>query len=76
MTKRLTATLVFGTLIASGAALAQGVTFEAVDGNQDGFVTFSELSAAVPSATEEVFNGADANQDLMLSPDEFSAMSL
>ncbi|MBD8877577.1 hypothetical protein [Roseibium polysiphoniae] len=76
MSKRLAATVVFGALTASSAAFSQGVTFEAVDGDQDGFLTFSEISAAVPAVTEDVFKAADSNQDAVLSPDEFTALGL
>jgi len=74
MSKRLTAALLVGAFTASSAALAQGMSFDAVDANQDGFITFEEISAAVPTVSEDVFNAADLNQDSLLDPDEFSAV--
>ncbi|PVB62019.1 hypothetical protein [Labrenzia sp. 011] len=74
MSKRLTAALLVGAFTVSTAALAQGMSFDAVDSNQDGFVTFEEISAAVPSLSEDVFNAADMNQDSLLDPDEFEAV--
>ncbi|POF32890.1 EF-hand domain-containing protein [Roseibium marinum] len=74
MSKRLTAALLVGAFTASTAALAQGMSFDAVDSNQDGFVTFEEISAAVPSLSEDVFNAADMNQDNLLDPDEFETV--
>ena len=71
MTKHLTAALLIGAFTLSNAALAQGLSFESVDANQDGFVTYEEISAVVPTMTEDVFNAADANQDSMLDPAEF-----
>ncbi|WP_299819269.1 hypothetical protein [uncultured Roseibium sp.] len=74
MSKRLTAALLVGAFTVSTAALAQGMSFDAVDSNQDGFVTFEEISAAVPSLSEDDFNAADMNQDSLLDPDEFEAV--
>ncbi len=74
MSKRLTAALLIGAFTASTAALAQGMSFEAVDSNQDGFVSFEEIAAAIPTLTEEVFKAADANQDNLLDQDEFATV--
>ncbi|GAA0784854.1 hypothetical protein E1180_07110 [Roseibium denhamense] len=74
MSKRLTAALLIGAFTASSAALAQGMSFEAVDGNQDGFVTFEEMTAVAPDITEDVFLAADVNQDQMLDPAEFQTV--
>ncbi|TYC72406.1 hypothetical protein FMN63_07565 [Stappia sp. BW2] len=71
MSKRLTAALLIGTFTASTAALAQGMSFEAVDLNQDGYVSYEEIAAAVPTLSEDAFNAADSNQDSFLDPDEF-----
>jgi len=72
MSKRLTAALLAGALTASTAALAQGISFESVDLDQDGFVSYEEVSAAVPTLSEDAFNAADANQDSLLDQDEFT----
>ncbi|MEM9630462.1 MULTISPECIES: hypothetical protein [unclassified Roseibium] len=74
MSKRLTAALLLGAFTASTAALAQGMSFEAVDSNQDGFVSFEEITAANPSMSEDLFKAADANQDSLLDADEFAAV--
>ncbi|WP_428650651.1 hypothetical protein [Roseibium sp.] len=74
MSKRLTAALLVGAFTVSTAALAQGMSFEAVDSNQDGFVSFEEITAAVPTFTEEAFKAADANQDNLLDQDEFATV--
>ncbi len=74
MSKRLTAALLLGAFTASSAALAQGMSFEAVDVDQNGLVSFEEISAAVPTLSEEVFKAADANQDSMLDQEEFATI--
>ncbi|WP_305986626.1 hypothetical protein [Roseibium sp. MMSF_3544] len=74
MSKRLTAALLIGAFTASTAALAQSMSFETIDSNQDGFVSFEEITAAVPTMSEDVFKAADANQDNLLDPSEFAAV--
>ncbi|MEE4013183.1 hypothetical protein V1T76_14030 [Roseibium sp. FZY0029] len=74
MSKRLTAALLIGAFTASSAALAQGMSFEAVDLDQDGYVSYEEIAAAVPTLSEDAFNAADANQDSLLDPDEFATV--
>ncbi|WP_298817467.1 hypothetical protein [uncultured Roseibium sp.] len=74
MSKRLTAAILVGAFTVSSAALAQGMSFEAVDSNQDGFVTFEEITAANPAMSEDLFKAADADQDSMLDPDEFATV--
>jgi len=74
MSKRLTAAVLTGALAVSTAALAQGISFDAVDADQDGFVTFEEISAANPAMTEDLFKAADANRDNLLDPEEFSIL--
>ncbi|GAB2186461.1 EF-hand domain-containing protein [Roseibium sp. LAB1] len=74
MSKRLTAALLIGAFTASSAALAQGMSFEAVDLDQDGYVSFEEIAAAVPTLSEDAFNAADSNQDSLLDPDEFATV--
>jgi Ca2+-binding EF-hand superfamily protein len=74
MSKRLTAALLIGAFTASSAALAQGMSFEAVDLDQDGFVSYEEIAAAVPTLSEDAFTAADANQDSLLDPNEFATV--
>ena len=74
MSKRLFAALVAGALSVSTAALAQGVTFEDVDSNADGVVSFEEISAVITTVSEDAFKAADANQDGSLDADEFEAI--
>lgn len=74
MSKRIIAALFVGAVTMSSAALAEGVSFEAIDSDQDGFVSFEEVTAALPTVTEDVFKAADANQDNLLDPAEFAAV--
>ncbi|MEP2703593.1 MAG: hypothetical protein ABJN98_23515 [Roseibium sp.] len=74
MSKSLTAALLIGALTVSNVALAQGMSFEAVDLNQDGFVTFEEITSAVPNMSEDAFNAADMNRDSLLDPAEFETV--
>lgn len=71
MSKRLTAAVLIGALTASSAAFAQGMAFEAVDSDQDGYVSFEEIAAVNPSMTEDIFKAADVNQDNLLDPEEY-----
>ena len=74
MSKKLTAALLIGAFTVSNVALAQGMSFEAVDSDQDGFVSFEEISAAIPTMSEDVFKAADLNQDSKLDQAEFEAV--
>jgi hypothetical protein len=74
MSKRLTAAVLIGAFTASSAAFAQGISFEAVDLDQDGYVSYEEIAAAVPTLTEDAFNAADQNQDSLLDADEFATV--
>jgi len=74
MSKRLTAALLIGAFTASSAAYAQGMSFQAVDSDQDGYVSFEEITAAVPTMSEDLFNAADSNQDSLLDPEEFATV--
>ena len=56
-------------LLAAPAALAM----DNLDANGDGLVTFDELLAAVPTATEESFVAIDTNGDGALDADEYAA---
>eukprot|EP00903_Cladosiphon_okamuranus_P002414 g2412.t1 len=57
-----------------GSPYAQGMSFQAVDSDQDGFVSFEEITAAVPTMSEDLFKAADANQDNLLDPEEFATV--
>lgn len=74
MSKSIVAAVLFGALTASSAVLAQDVTFDAADSNQDGFVSFEEISAVMPDLSEDAFKSADTDQDNLLNPDEFEAI--
>ncbi len=76
MSKRIATVALIGAMTASGAAFAQGLAFGSVDGDQDGFVSYEELSQAVPSMSEEVFKSADTDSDNLLNQEEFSALEL
>ncbi len=65
---------------ATGAALmlalpvmAQAADFAAMDTNQDGYLTVSELQAALPDLSEADFNAADVNADGVLNEAEVAA---
>ena len=58
MSKRLTAALLIGAFAVSSAAYAQGMSFQAVDSDQDGYVSFEEITAAVPTMSEDLFQGS------------------
>lgn len=74
MSKRLTAALLLGAMTASTAALAQGMAFQTVDSDQDGYVSYEEISAAVPTMSEDMFQAADVNEDNLLDPEEFATV--
>lgn len=74
MSKRLATAVLIGAFTASSAALAQGMSFQAVDSDQDGYVSFEEISAAVPTMSEDLFQAADSNQDNLLDPEEFATV--
>ncbi|WP_417687333.1 hypothetical protein [Roseibium sp.] len=76
MSKRIATVALIGALTASGAAFAQGIAFGSVDGDQDGFVSYEELTKAVPSISEEIFMSADKDSDKLLSQEEFAALEL
>ncbi len=65
---------------ATGAALmlvlpvmAQAAEFTAMDTNQDGYLTVSELQAALPDLSEDDFNAVDVNADGVLNEAEVAA---
>jgi len=74
MSKSLAAAGLFGAVTASSAVFAQGMSFDVVDSDRDGFVSFDEVTAVMPDVTEDAFKAADANQDNLLDPAEFSAV--
>ncbi|MCV0428354.1 MAG: hypothetical protein K5905_23095 [Roseibium sp.] len=76
MLKRLAGTFVLGAFAASVATLAhaQVADFATVDADQNGQVSFEELSVAGVPVSEEVFQAADANQDSVLDEAEFSTL--
>lgn len=76
MSKRLTAAMFFGALTAATAGHAEGMSFQAIDGDQDGFLTYDEVLAAVPTITPDVFRAVDTDEDSLLSADEFTALKL
>ena len=63
--------------IFAGAALILAATavnaMDELDANGDGLVTYEEMLAAVPEATEDAFSQIDTNGDGALDADEFAA---
>jgi len=45
-------------------------SFDEVDTNNDGYVSFAEAGVALPGLTQETFDAVDANGDGYISPDE------
>ncbi|GGB40087.1 hypothetical protein GCM10011316_10180 [Roseibium aquae] len=76
MIRTTTAAALTAAYVLSGTAMAQGMSFEQVDRDQNGVVSFEELSVAIPNITQEAFDAADANRDLVLDPQEFEALDL
>ena len=74
MSKTFAAAVLIGTLTVSSAALAEGTSFQKADSNQDGFLSFDEITVVMPDMSEEVFKTADVNQDNLLDPVEFEAV--
>ncbi|MEI4232269.1 EF-hand domain-containing protein [Roseovarius sp. D22-M7] len=71
MTKKMLATGLAMTLALP--ALAQGLDFDTLDANGDGFVTMAEFQAAMPDVSVDAFMEADTNADGALSQDELAA---
>lgn len=71
MTKKMLATGLALTLAVP--ALAQGMDFDTLDANGDGFVTMAEFQAAMPDVSVDAFMEADTNADGALSQDELAA---
>lgn len=55
-------------------AFAQTADFATVDADGSGTVTWEEVQAALPDATEEQFQAADADGSGDLSEEEFAAL--
>ncbi|MGR3322472.1 MAG: hypothetical protein ACU0DK_11120 [Pseudooceanicola sp.] len=62
----------FSVLALSGAA-ATAMTIEEVDSDGDGGLSLSEVQAAQPEITEEMFTEADTDADGMLNAEEVAA---
>lgn len=71
-----------GLALSSGAALAQtasitgDTSFDGLDTDKNGLVTWTEFSLVYTDYTEEQFNQADANGDGSLSIEEFDSLAL
>ena len=59
-------------LVSSMAVRADVPEFEALDANSDGFISVAE--ATVSADVMNAFNGADADEDGLLSPDEYATI--
>lgn len=57
-------------LVGAGHAMGQA---EALDGDGDGMVSYTELLVAMPEMTEAEFQALDADGDGLLSPEELAA---
>ena len=53
--------------------LAIAATFEEMDADTDGLITFEEVTAMYPDVTEDAFTIADTNTDGMLDAEELAA---
>lgn len=74
MSKTYAAAVLIGALTASTAVFAGSISFQKADADQDGFLSFEEISVLMPDMSEEVFKTADVNQDSLLDPAEFEAV--
>ena len=77
----LTALAVAGLSVAPVAVLAQSAslpdqTFESVDTDDNGMVSWAELSLVFTDITEEQFNTADADGDGFLNEAEFDSLTI
>lgn len=54
---------------------AQAADFATVDADASGTVTWEEVQAAMPDATQEAFTAADADASGDLSEEEFASLS-
>jgi hypothetical protein len=54
-------------------ALAMGAGVESLDTNADGMLSFTEVQAAWPEVTEDIFAQIDMNDDGLLDVDEVAA---
>jgi hypothetical protein len=76
MKKILTTLAAAGLMLSSGAALAQDNTFDAVDADGNGEISWSEFSLAIESADQATFDLADADGDGFLDEAEFNALEI
>ncbi|SDT92358.1 EF-hand domain-containing protein [Stappia sp. ES.058] len=58
----------------TGAAVAQGAGFAELDADQNGALTYAEVTAAMPNMTMEAFAAADTDGNGTLSEEEFTAV--
>ncbi|MGV6811053.1 MAG: hypothetical protein ACWA47_02305 [Brevirhabdus sp.] len=62
-----------GALLLAAALPSGALTFEELDANGDGMISYGEMLVSVPSLTEEAFVSMDANGDQLIDPDELTA---
>jgi hypothetical protein len=78
----LTALAVAGLTVAPVAVLAQSAslpmdqTFESIDTDNNGMVSWAEFSLVFTDITEDQFNTADSDGDGFLNEDEFDSLTL
>jgi hypothetical protein len=60
--------------LAAGAAYAQETSFESLDADANGELSFEEITVAWPQLTQEQFTAADLDVSAGLSADEVAAV--
>lgn len=73
MMKPLPLALMAGAVAVSAIALAADQRFEAADRDGDGLLSMAEVILAMPEATPDAFNDADADDSGALTEEEFTA---
>jgi len=51
----------------------QAMSFEKLDANSDGMITYGEMLVSVPSLTEQAFVAIDTSGDQLIDAEELSA---
>ena len=75
MKKTIIALATLSPLAWAGVASAQGVTFDDIDADGSGELSYSEVTAVIPNMTMEDFTAADTDGNGSLSEAELQAVA-